>query len=407
MRRSEIKKIPLKMIKIEDLKDKEIIIFGVSRAKDILMKMMKDISYDLIAYCDNNKALWGNKIGDVLVYSPNKLKEYVDLHRNSIIIIASAFEHEIFPQLREELKIKNKIILTDQLFSSGFQHLLQMKMRDNAKPKKEIIKEMCSHAFLIDTITITKNIKELAVYSAPKVGNTTINAGLGYKFRAHTEFFHFHSMSRPQFTKEQKKQCASKVKKIITGVRDAIAQNLSLIYQFPYFHCMVLGNDGYDAQKVFTYYAMESIIHEKERRTEGTYGYQLEHRTPFLIQSWFDDTLKVEFGIDLYQYPFDKEKGYSIYKIGRYEVLVYQMEKMDMFYDIFREFIGNPNLEFKKENDGGLKWYKESYLELKKNVALEKEYVEKTYSGKMMQHFYSKEDIEKFWEKWKKNIIED
>lgn len=407
MKRAEIKNIPLRMIKIENLKDREIIVFGTSKAKDILMQMIKGVSYYLVAYCDNNKALWGNKIDNVLVYSPSELKKYVYLHKNCIIIIASAFEHEIFPQLRNELKIKNEIILTDQLFSSGFQHLLQIRMINTTKSKKEIIKEICSHAFIIDTNTITKNIKELAVYSAPKVGNTTINVGLGYKFRAHTEFFHFHSMSRPQFIKEQKKQCVSKVRKIITGVRDAIAQNLSLVCQFPYYHCMILGNDGYDAQKVFTYYAMESIIYEEERRAEGTYGYQLEHRTPFLIQSWFDDTLKAEFGIDLYQYPFDREKGYSIYKIGKYEVLVYQVEKMDMFYDIFREFIGNPNLEFKKENDGGLKWYKESYSELKKNVALEKEYVEKTYSGKMMQHFYSKEDIEKFRKKWQKNIIED
>lgn len=53
----------------------------------------------------------GKLIDNVYVYSPIELKEYVDLHKECIIVIASAFEHKIYPQLREELKITNRINL--------------------------------------------------------------------------------------------------------------------------------------------------------------------------------------------------------------------------------------------------------------------------------------------------------
>lgn len=229
---------------------------------------------------------------------------------------------------------------------------------------------------------------------------------MGYKFREASSFSNFHSMSRPQLTDNQKKECTSRVKKIVTGVRDAVAQNLSLLYQEPYFYCMALGDEGQDAQKVFQYYVMDSIIHEKERRAYGTYGYELEYRTPLLIQSWYDDVLKTEFEIDIYKYPFDKEKGYSIYQIGEYEILVYQLEKLDSLYDIIRDFIGIETLHFEKTNDGELKWYKDYYSNFKKNVAFEKEYIDKTYSGKMMKHFYSDEDIAKFRSKWESHIMQ-
>ena len=392
-------------ITLEELKNKSFFIFGVSKAKDLLIQML-NIPYHLIGYCDNNSALWGTKIDNIPVYSPQELQDYTSIHKECCIIIASAFEYEIYPQLVEELNIKNKIYLIDQIFPAGFQYLFEKSSKHSSLSKNELIKQFCKTQFLTDNKTIVNNTKELAVYSAPKVGSTTLTTALGYHFRAHTVFFLFHSMDRPQFTSEQKQIVISKVKKIITGVRDAVSQNISLIYQFPHFHCLSCGSDGHNAQKVFDYYIADSIINEKKRRLEGSYGYQLEYRAPFLMQSWHDDTLKPEFGIDLYKYPFDKENGYSIYKINNYEILVYQMEKMDKFYDIFRDFIGDPSLIFQKTNDSQFKWYAESYDRFKKNVVLDKEYIRKTYSGKMMKHFYSDLDIKKFKRKWENNIVE-
>lgn len=406
MKRSDIKQIPIGLVKMEELEGKDIFIFGTSSSKDRCLSLL-NIPYHLVGYCDNNKALWGKSIDGVLVYSPLELQKYALSHQECIIIIASAFEYEILPQLRNELNLSNKVVLMDQLLPSGFQGLLKEKQLHSDETKEQLIKELCKEAFPLDNEELVENTQEIAVYSAPKVGNTTLLTGLGYKFKANKTFCQLHSMDRLQFSLEQKKKCTSKVKKVITGVRDAVGQNLSLLYQFLYFNCLICGDEGNDAQKVFQYYVQDSIINEEKRRSEGTYGYELEYRTPFLMQSWHDDVLKAEFGIDVYQYPFDKERGYSIYKLNGYEVLVYQMEKMSSLYDVFREFIGDSSMNFEKQNDGGEKWYAKSYKDFRKNVAFEPEYIEKTYSGKMMQHFYSEEDICKFKEKWKNQLIED
>ena len=304
------------------------------------------------------------------------------------------------------MKITNKIIEIHELYSSGYQRLLTKRMENVTASKNELIQEICSEFFHIDKEKLVENTPPIVIYSAPKTGNTTLNTGMGQRFLENIFFSQWHSMSAIGLNTSQKRECASRVKKIVTGVRDAVAQNLSLVYEIPYFHCMVLGEEGYDAQKVFSYYVMDSIIHEKKRRESGTYGFELEHRAPHLIQSWYDDTLKPEFGIDLYDYPFDKEKGYSIYQIGEHEILVYQLEKLDSLYDIIRDFIGIETLHFEKTNDGELKWYKDYYSNFRKNVAFEKEYIDKTYSGKMMKHFYSDEDIAKFRSKWESHIMQ-
>ena len=211
-------------------------------------------------------------------------------------------------------------------------------------------------------------------------------------------------MDRLRFDEKEKKICASKVKKIIIGVRDAVAQNISMVFEIQDFYCLLLGKDGRDAQKVFHTFVEESICHEKTKRQKREYGFEQFHHTPFLIQSWFDDVFLKDFKIDIFQLPFDKKKGYSIYKnIEGYDILIYQLEKLNNLESIFRDFTEKKNFQIKKQNDSEKKWYAESYNNFKENIKINNAYLEKTYSGKMMKHFYSEEDIIKFRNKWEKH----
>ena len=51
--------------------------------------------------------------------------------------------------------------------------------------------------------------------------------------------------------------------------------------------------------------------------------------TNFLIQDFFDQQLKYYFNIDIYRYPFDKEKGYCVYEFDDIRIMIYQLEKLD------------------------------------------------------------------------------
>ena len=44
---------------------------------------------------------------------------------------------------------------------------------------------------------------------------------------------------------------------------------------------------------------------------------------------WFDTELKDHFGLDIFAEPFDREKGFGIYKKNNIEVFVYKLEKLN------------------------------------------------------------------------------
>ena len=84
-------RIPLGITDIRELANKDIFIFGTSKAKDTLLEMMEGLPYHLVGYCDNSSEKIGKLIDNVYVYSPTELKEYADAHKECIIIIASSF----------------------------------------------------------------------------------------------------------------------------------------------------------------------------------------------------------------------------------------------------------------------------------------------------------------------------
>ena len=112
--------------------------------------------------------------------------------------------------------------------------------------------------------------------------------------------------------------------------------------------------------------------------------------------------------MDLYQFPFDKEKGFSIYHVNKnLDILVYQLEKLNSLSKEIGEFFGIKDLELIRGNDSGNKWYKESYLSAEKNMPIYQEYFDNCYSNKYIKHFYKEEDIDKFKNKWRKNVVKN
>ena len=73
---------------------------------------------------------------------------------------------------------------------------------------------------------------------------------------------------------------------------------------------------------------------------------------------WFDNELKRHFGVDVYQYDFDKERGYSTIQKGDVEVLIIKFEKMkEVGEKCIGEFIGDTNFKINDYNISKDKWY--------------------------------------------------
>ncbi|MDR0220718.1 MAG: putative capsular polysaccharide synthesis family protein [Lachnospiraceae bacterium] len=129
---------------------------------------------------------------------------------------------------------------------------------------------------------------------------------------------------------------------------------------------------------------------------------------PFM---WYDEELKAVFGIDVYAYPFDREKGYGIIKENNTEVLVIKLETMNIpektnsFEDVIGEFCGIKGFRLLRTNEARNKMYSELYREAWSNRIFSKDTVDYYYRGnERMNHFYSEEEKLGFLRKMEKNI---
>lgn len=191
--------------------------------------------------------------------------------------------------------------------------------------------------------------------------------------------------------------------KVITAVREPIAQNLSLIFHeisapYPnYFN--TIAKNVYKDKKTFT-----SDVKNLSQIFDSYYYKKDELWDMFYVDKFFDSFNKHV--LDIYSYPFDTEKGYSIIKKGNVEVFVYQLEKMNDIIEDMSAWIDDVNLDqWVKTNEADAKWISDYYKKTKKEITFAQEYFDDAYNKQWVNHFYSTEDIRKFKDNWRPHII--
>lgn len=248
----------------------------------------------------------------------------------------------------------------------------------------------------------------IIVYQYGKVGSTTIskslqNIGIEHgdlhrffdgnditgklilgderaEFIKNSNVFRLHSSEYVKCIKEKIKN-----KKIITLIRDPIAVDLARVFQW-------IGSGVADR------YIADQMRHGKSF-LQSVSNLTVEMQD-FLFE-WFDKELKIVCNIDVLDYPFDKEKGYTIIKENTVEILLIKTEKLSEMTEILRAFIHNQELTLINANIGKEKKYAHMYEQTKRKIKLPKEYVEHYYnSNPYMDHFYTKEEQEMFYNKW-------
>lgn len=121
--------------------------------------------------------------------------------------------------------------------------------------------------------------------------------------------------------------------------------------------------------------------------------------------AWFDLELKEATGIDIYQYPFDKENGYAWIKEGNIEILVLTLEKLNENVEVLGEFVGKPGIKLQNANVGDDKQYKYIYEGLKKDIRIPVRVMESQYKNNpQLDHFYTEEEKERFLQEWSKYV---
>lgn len=161
---------------------------------------------------------------------------------------------------------------------------------------------------------------------------------------------------------------------VVVPFRDPIAHNISRYFES-------YGNEYLDGTT--------SIESAKECCADDWY--------PFC---WFDQIFNPLFGIDVYQYEFNKNLGWSIIK-ERY--LLIQTERLsEGLPDAFEKFFGIRPSSQHRAKTIDTRPYGELYKEFIQSVKFPKHQVSVMYNNQFVEHFFTKKQVDTWRERWTK-----
>jgi len=207
-----------------------------------------------------------------------------------------------------------------------------------------------------------------------------------------------------------KKPNFSKKRYIITMAREPISFFISAFFQNLWQ--MYPDLSTYKGKKyVLTRDIISKIKDQIEIYLSGTSKYDdpltkyIQHfiRLPLV---WYDNELQPLTGIDIYDHPFPKEKGYIIIESNRYNILLIRFENLfDCLETTLKTFFDTSKIKIIPSNLSQKKDYKASYNEVLRTIDLPKKFINMQLESKFVRHFYSEKEIQEIRKKWYKNRI--
>lgn len=217
--------------------------------------------------------------------------------------------------------------------------------------------------------------KNIWVWQPGKVGSLTVWYTLK---RYGVESVHIHDIARlikEEGINDDELQNAIRTKqiKIITLVREPIARDVADYFENYDLHCI-----------------------NKDLIQDVLLGFA-EKNHQFM---WFDWEIKDLLKIDIFEYPFDREKGYGLIKKGNIEILILKLERLNENVEILGKFLNLNNLVLENANEGAKKPYAKLYKEVKETLIIPQKVIDSYYKGNnRMDHFYTEEEKAGFLKK--------
>ena len=170
--------------------------------------------------------------------------------------------------------------------------------------------------------------------------------------------------------------------KIITSVREPIAANVSMFFQLlPWYT-----RGSYRPDRISTDELIRLFF---ERYSCGR---------PLI---WFDEEMKYNTGIDVYQHPFPNERGSLEIRDGDTDTLVLKTETEDAQKEAaLSRFLHLDRIRLAKSNVAADKAYAEQYAEFKQRIRFPEAFFRAMYESKYARHFYDAGELQYYSEQW-------
>ncbi len=244
--------------------------------------------------------------------------------------------------------------------------------------------------------------KPILVFTMAKVGSLSVYFSLKKRLSKNA-IFHVHSLDEIQIKKgiqlcfQNKVYPGSKTpvflinKKIITQkrpfkivclFRDPLERNISAFFDAFKLYTGIKPNDYNGGSKKLKEYYDENLNHE-------------------FPLNWFDNQFFDATKINVYDYKFDKEQGYSTLKTDAIEILLINSDINDSVKeDLIKNFCNLKSFKLKNRNLSSSKEYALLNSNFKKQTKFSKEYLDLLYNSKYASHFFTEKHIINQKEKW-------
>lgn len=408
--------------------DKGIILYGASGTGKKMVTLLNNLGLTdkVLAVVDSNNQKWGNKWMQYEIQSPKALNF---LSSEAIIVITSVYLSEIYYFLQSEIKCSQRICSSFSLkhaihydIMNNMSNYIKDEIIENYKIQYELWKKNRILIAFTDRYQvffnmikyIIENQVSILLCGIQKTGNVSLKTSFELNKNLNNVIFTYHTSYCDMFTYEKIKEVLQLMNqheiKIISGVREPIERIVSQKWQrmdFPYScssdsNIPLIIDEHYEnfITRLISYETLKTkLSRTKFDYTNGGISYYAD------IADWFEDHIKKTFDINVFEYPFNKEKGYSIIKNKNISIFIYRLDKLSKLEKEIGEFVGNVTFTLTKSNVASEKKYVFAYKEYLKKVKIKKSFFDSLTCSKGMTHFYTQEECEKYKNKWKDRLI--
>lgn len=419
------------------LYEKPVVLYGAGNYGKRLLRILKKLDIKPMAFCDSNSALKGKCIEGIVVKS---LDELIGITEREEIIIIISTSYGFYKSI-DDVLFSNGIKCEDIYTFTGFLYAAYFNLDKYAGRGLEeqliVLRDIWLHNQWVLRIKMQKEVGLYKLFSGEeedvpiiilqpgKVGSNTLGSSLSRcgRMAIQSHGINFSSDYNGEIMAWRKGICdcirsLNKVK-IITLVREPISKDIGHFFQkidfsYPDVAWMIKGIMEKDFQTSFYNYlsCVTPFDYTEDNKKEKFYSKVLCHidyigqRNPHgAFWGWFDEEIRENYGIDILSEPFDPEKGYSIIEKDNIQLMIIKLEKLNYLEKVIGEFVDQPDFKLVNVNEGEKKSYMYAYQQFKQEVILPQEYVDFYYKDNAYtNHFYSEEERNKYYEKWKKHI---
>lgn len=398
------------------IKNKKVVVWGAGAKGKYVVYMLKKANISVSYVCDSNVELWGIRIEDRVVISPFELC-YTCKKTHLCVILCTAFPNNrtIRKMMDQMMDVKYEYITYFGIINLFRFHYKTLFSSESIKCLFDLEKSIGRLEYQkrqIHTLSAICKIGEgdILLFQPGKVASSSVKYNL---MKEGCVAYHVHHLGFPEnilhdeWREKWEKVLGglrSKKIKVISGVREPISRDISALFQ-PFIEdnksrrgdWIFETGDIYKGFEQYTDIIMHCNYEPWPNGVPEVWGDE------FL---WFDKEIKALWGIDIYQYPFDKKKGYTVIHSEKVDIFLYKSEKLNEVSDKLYQFaLGRSVLQFVSENKTEFSWRNEAYQEFKRNVVLNPDYVDHYYKdNKRMNHFYTEEEKKIFLKRWENQI---